>query len=181
MKPELNAYFEGLEESEVRSLAEVIAFNEKHADLELPPRMYTTRFFFGTCTADRPKDHPRQDNFINSENQQLSTEEYDRHLSYLRHMGREKGVDLALKTYGVDVILGPVDSGLTSLATASGKSSRSELIWESGNQKSVLLTYSFFQATLSVQCRCHTWIIMAAHLGLQPLQENTKSISWSRL
>ena len=39
MKPQLNAYFEGLEESEVRSLAEVIAFNEKNADLELPSRM----------------------------------------------------------------------------------------------------------------------------------------------
>ena len=130
MKPQLNAYFEGLEESEVRSLAEVIAFNEKHADLELPPRMYTAHFFFGTCTADSPKDHPRQDNFINSENQQLSTEEYDRHLSYLRHMGREKGVDLALKTYGVDVILGPIDSGLTSLATASGKRPISEFIPE---------------------------------------------------
>ncbi|KAJ5672228.1 hypothetical protein N7507_001355 [Penicillium longicatenatum] len=102
MKPQLNAYFEGLAESEVRSLAEVIAFNEKHADLELPPH------------------HPRQDNFINAENQKLTTEEYDRHLSYLRHMGGEKGVDLALKTYGVDVILGPIDSGLTSLATASG-------------------------------------------------------------
>ncbi|KAJ6093074.1 hypothetical protein N7486_008363 [Penicillium sp. IBT 16267x] len=102
LKPQLNSYFEGLAESEVRSLAEVIEFNEKHADLELPPH------------------HPRQDNFINAENQQLSTEEYDRHLSYLRHMGGEKGVDLALKTYGVDVILGPIDSGLSSLATASG-------------------------------------------------------------
>lgn len=41
-------------------------------------------------------------------------------------MGTEKGVDLALKTYGVDVILGPIDSGLTSLATASGKMPISE-------------------------------------------------------
>ncbi|KAJ5648058.1 hypothetical protein N7490_004430 [Penicillium lividum] len=102
MKPQLNAYFESLAESEVRSLAEVIEFNEKHADLELPPH------------------HPRQDNLINSENQQLSTEDYDRNLSYLRQMGGEKGVDMALKQYGVDVILGPIDSGLTSLATAAG-------------------------------------------------------------
>jgi hypothetical protein len=48
MKPQLNAYFEGLAESEVRSLAEVIAFNEKHADLELPSRMNNNRSFFET-------------------------------------------------------------------------------------------------------------------------------------
>ncbi|KAJ5948604.1 hypothetical protein N7454_001911 [Penicillium verhagenii] len=102
LKPQLNAYFEGLAESEVRSLADVIDFNERHADLELPPH------------------HPRQDNFVKAENQNLSTEDYNRHLSYLRHMGREEGVDLALKKYDVDVILGPIDSGLASLATAAG-------------------------------------------------------------
>lgn len=47
MKPQINAYLEDLAESDVRSLAEVISFNEKHADLELPPRklpmFYTSR------------------------------------------------------------------------------------------------------------------------------------------
>ena len=38
MKPQMNAYLEDLAESEVRSLAEVIDFNEKHAELELPLR-----------------------------------------------------------------------------------------------------------------------------------------------
>jgi hypothetical protein len=36
---EINAYLQDLEESEVRSLAEVIDYNIKHADKELPPRM----------------------------------------------------------------------------------------------------------------------------------------------
>jgi len=39
MKREINAYLQDLEESEVRSLAEVIDYNIKHADKELPPRM----------------------------------------------------------------------------------------------------------------------------------------------
>lgn len=38
MKPQINAYLEGLAESEVRSLADVIDFNEKHSDQELPLR-----------------------------------------------------------------------------------------------------------------------------------------------
>lgn len=37
MKRSLNEYLEDLEESEVRSLAEVIEYNSKHADVELPP------------------------------------------------------------------------------------------------------------------------------------------------
>ncbi|KAJ5710070.1 hypothetical protein N7493_009662 [Penicillium malachiteum] len=102
MKPQLNAYLEGLEESDVRSLAEIIAFNEKHADLELPPH------------------HPRQDTLIKSQNNTTSAEEYERNLSFLRQMGREKGVDLALKTHGVDVIIGPADSELSSMASATG-------------------------------------------------------------
>lgn len=37
LKRDLNAYLEDLEESEVRSLADVIDYNIKHADVELPP------------------------------------------------------------------------------------------------------------------------------------------------
>lgn len=37
-KREINAYLQDLEESEVRSLAEVIDYNIKHANKELPPR-----------------------------------------------------------------------------------------------------------------------------------------------
>lgn len=40
MKKELNSYFQDLEESQVRSLAEVIQFNNLHAEQELPPRSY---------------------------------------------------------------------------------------------------------------------------------------------
>lgn len=36
-RPLLNEYLEGLEESSVRSLKDIIEFNEAHADLELPP------------------------------------------------------------------------------------------------------------------------------------------------
>lgn len=37
LKRDLNSYLEDLAESEVRSLADVIDYNIKHADLELPP------------------------------------------------------------------------------------------------------------------------------------------------
>lgn len=102
MKRSLNEYLEDLEESEVRSLAEVIEYNEKHADVELPPT------------------HPRQDFFTKSENQRTSTEEYDRHLKHLREVARDRGFEKVFESQGVDVIIGPTDSDLRSLAAAGG-------------------------------------------------------------
>jgi amidase len=71
-------------------------------------------------------DHPRQDTFINSQEQNMSSEDYDRHLAHLRKVARDEGVDRVLNTYGVDVILGPTDCGLTSMATAGGKISAAQ-------------------------------------------------------
>ncbi|KAK3941391.1 amidase signature domain-containing protein [Diplogelasinospora grovesii] len=102
MKRNLTAYLENLAESEVRSIADLVAFNEKHADIELPPH------------------HPRQDVLIDAMTRNTSIETYERHLQHLRNVARDRGVDHVLKSYGVDVILGPTDSGLTSMATGGG-------------------------------------------------------------
>ncbi|KAH6627164.1 amidase signature domain-containing protein [Chaetomium sp. MPI-SDFR-AT-0129] len=102
LKTTLNAYLQDLEESEVRSLGELIEYNLKHADKELPPH------------------HPRQDGFIKARDQNTSSEVYNRHLEHLRHVARDQGIERVLKTYDVDVILGPTDSGLTSMATGGG-------------------------------------------------------------
>jgi amidase len=37
MKRDLTAYLQSLDESEVRTIADIIEFNQKHADKELPP------------------------------------------------------------------------------------------------------------------------------------------------
>ncbi|KAK3291864.1 amidase signature domain-containing protein [Chaetomium fimeti] len=102
LKRNLNTYLANFEESEVRSLLDVINYNLKHADKELPPH------------------HPRQDRFIDSQNHTISPEVYERHLQHLRHVARDRGVERVLDTYGVDVVLGPTDSGLTSMAAAGG-------------------------------------------------------------
>jgi amidase len=38
MKRDLTAYLQGLEESEMRTITDIIEFNKKNADKELPPR-----------------------------------------------------------------------------------------------------------------------------------------------
>ncbi|KAI0095556.1 putative glutamyl-tRNA amidotransferase subunit A [Nemania sp. FL0031] len=103
MKPQLNDFLQNyLEESNVRSLEETIEFNKLHADQELPPL------------------HDNQEFFTETQEQHLESEEYDETLEYLRRITRDEGIDRILKEYDVDVIIGPADSFITSLATGSG-------------------------------------------------------------
>lgn len=57
----------------------------------------------------------------------LSPEDYKRNLKHLRYAARDQGIDRILKEYGVDVIIGPADSFITSFATGSGLSTQSIL------------------------------------------------------
>ncbi|KAI6082976.1 putative glutamyl-tRNA amidotransferase subunit A [Hypoxylon rubiginosum] len=107
MKRLLNNYLEDLEESKVRSLQEIIDFNKAHAKEELPPL------------------HDNQEFFIQTEQQDLSEEQYNKTLEYLRTISRDHGIDYILRKFEVDVIIGPADSFITSLAAASGTSGRS--------------------------------------------------------
>ncbi|KAL3479412.1 amidase signature domain-containing protein [Aspergillus californicus] len=101
LKRELNAYLEDLAGSQVRSLQDILHFNLHHEEQELPPH------------------HPRQDNFQAAQDLDVSQETYTRHLQHLRHVARE-GIDRIFKSHRVDVIIGPADSFMTSLATGSG-------------------------------------------------------------
>lgn len=47
-------------------------------------------------------------------------QDYNRHLKHLENAARGDGVDHILQKYQVDVIIGPADSFLTSMATGSG-------------------------------------------------------------
>lgn len=124
MKRSLNVYLEELEESEVRSLAEVIEYNNKHADIELPPSKLKTLSFESTSMVFPTNvfsAHPKQDFFIKSENLNTSPAVYDRHLAHLREVTRDRGFEKVFETHGVDVIIGPTDSDLRSLAAGGGK------------------------------------------------------------
>lgn len=65
-------------------------------------------------------DHPRQDEFLKAQEQQTSPGEYERHLAHLRRAATVDGIDRILDEYGLDVIIGPADSFITSFATGSG-------------------------------------------------------------
>jgi amidase len=89
LKADLNKYLKSLgAKAPVKSLAEVIAFNEKHADREMP--------YFG------------QDLFLKAEaSGPLSSSDYRTALAKCRHLSREKGIDAATAKQRLDAIVAP--------------------------------------------------------------------------
>ncbi|KAL4866522.1 hypothetical protein BDV12DRAFT_172729 [Aspergillus spectabilis] len=102
LKRDLNAYLDDLAQSKVRSLQDVIDFNEQHKEQELPPH------------------HPRQDLFQAAQDLNLTQAEYNKYHAHFRHVTRDLGVDHIFRTYNVNVIIGTADGFITSFATGSG-------------------------------------------------------------
>ncbi|KAK0514624.1 hypothetical protein JMJ35_003241 [Cladonia borealis] len=90
----LKTYIDGLQTPKVKSLAELIAFNKEHSNLELPP------------------ESPGQEKLIQSEEEanRLSKEEYQQLDDKTTAAGREHGIDKVLQEHKVDVVIGPADS-----------------------------------------------------------------------
>ncbi len=88
-KADLDKYLSGLASSPgIRTLADVIAFNEKHADQEMP--------FFG------------QDTMIEAQKKgPLTTPEYLEALEKCRSLTREKGIDKVMDEHELDAIVAP--------------------------------------------------------------------------
>ena len=109
-RAELNAYLEQ-RGGEVKSLAELIAFNERHADAEMP--YFGQEFFIQAETLGTPEI---------VESGRLAREE-------ARKLAGPEGIDLALKAHNLDALIcptndpaGPVDleKGDTNERVASG-------------------------------------------------------------
>jgi amidase len=88
-KDGINAYLEGLgERTRVRSLAELIEFNERNRDLEMP--------FFG------------QERFIAAERKgSLTSPEYVAALELNHRLSRREGIDATMDRYHLDAIVAP--------------------------------------------------------------------------
>ncbi|HEV8385165.1 MAG TPA: amidase [Candidatus Acidoferrales bacterium] len=89
LKADLNAYLKSLgTNAPVKTLAEIIAFNEKHREQEMP--------YFG------------QDLFVKAEAKgPLTSKEYVSALTKNRRLCREKGIDAAMNKHKLDAIVAP--------------------------------------------------------------------------
>jgi amidase len=91
LKADLNAHLAGLDaKAPVRTLKDVIEFNERHKDKEMP--------FFG------------QDRFVKAEAKgPLTTKEYVEALEKCRRMSRAEGIDAVMEKHKLDALVTPTD------------------------------------------------------------------------
>ncbi|KAJ3464919.1 hypothetical protein MRS44_005577 [Fusarium solani] len=101
-KQEIDKFLKSVEHSKVRSLRELITFNIEHADAEMPA------------------GYDDQQILLETEDLELSSEDYDKHLSHLRKVARQEGLDYIFQKYEVDVIIGSSDTPITAFASGSG-------------------------------------------------------------
>ncbi|KAL2073935.1 hypothetical protein VTL71DRAFT_11261 [Oculimacula yallundae] len=101
-RPALNKYLEGLVDSPVRTLEELIKWNSQHADQELP------------------EGYDRQERLTEAQNFHMSPEERQESDYYIRQKCGKEGIDKTMAQYNIDVIIGPADSLLTNIGSSIG-------------------------------------------------------------
>ena len=107
----------------MKSLSEPVAFNEEHANLELPPGQ-SIHYSLTLGSTNDATEHPGQDKLIKSEEEanRLSEEEYKRLDEKTTAAGGEHGIDKVLREHNVDVIIGPADSYVPDILALASRS-----------------------------------------------------------
>ncbi|KAJ5734300.1 hypothetical protein N7493_003086 [Penicillium malachiteum] len=99
---EWNVFLKGYKDINIHSLADIVEFNRQHRDEALPP------------------SHPDQDLLEWSLNSGMSEQEYTEGAKMIRETARVNGIDRVLAAYDLDVIMGPMDSKIHTVAAAAG-------------------------------------------------------------
>ncbi|KAM0246892.1 hypothetical protein ACHAQJ_010050 [Trichoderma viride] len=101
-KEEFENYLKFLDTPQIKSLGELIAFNKQNADKELPPGL------------------DNQDTLELCEKMNVTSEDRAAYVSHLTKSGRDQGVNKIFEEYGINIIMGPLESPLYYFAAASG-------------------------------------------------------------
>lgn len=115
----MNNYLQELVESEVRNLQELVEWNKKHAEKELPSGKHIIPKALHPLTTCI--EFPSQSNLENSLNTTITASENAENIRQVRALTRENGVDKALRENDLDVIAILSDSPLSSVASGSGQ------------------------------------------------------------
>jgi amidase len=102
-KADLNAYLSALPDSPVRSLEDVIRFNEAHPDEEMP-------YFRQEISEQAQQKGP------------LTDPEYIEILGLSRRLSRDEGIDAAIKTHRLDALVAPTTGPSFLIDHANGDS-----------------------------------------------------------
>ncbi|KAG6357654.1 hypothetical protein INS49_013533 [Diaporthe citri] len=101
---EWEIFLRGYQNSEIKSLRDIVEFNKKNADKELPPRY--------------PGQQLLEDAI--DESKRISADKYREGVCIIRKFARTQGIDKTLAAHDLDVILGPMDGRIPTIAAAAG-------------------------------------------------------------
>ncbi|KAL7954704.1 amidase signature domain-containing protein [Trichoderma compactum] len=107
-KEQFEDYLELLETPKIKTLGELIAFNKENADRELPT------------------GYDNQDILIRSEDTDITPEDRSNYVAHLKKLGRDQGIDKVFDEYGINVVMGPLESPLYYFAAACGAVAKEE-------------------------------------------------------
>ncbi|KAI1318485.1 amidase signature enzyme [Xylariaceae sp. FL0255] len=93
--------FEGIS---IKSVKDIVEFNRQNAERALPPQYPGQQLLEGS---------------IDMKNI-ISQEEYEKGLKVIHNAARTQGIDKTLNEYNIDVILGPMDGRIPTIAAAAG-------------------------------------------------------------
>jgi amidase len=116
-------FLAGYEGSAVKSVEDIVEFNTKHADLELPEGKSNL-----VPPSTRQNSNPSLiTEFPNGQTQltdalaeQMSDEQYDIQKAFIREKAGPQGLDKVFVEHEVDVIAGPLDGRIVTIAAAAG-------------------------------------------------------------
>ncbi|KAJ5622151.1 hypothetical protein N7528_005383 [Penicillium herquei] len=118
---EWNVFLKGYQDINIHSLADIVEFNKQHRDEALPPSKcshYKNRV--GIYNNVVYAGHPDQDRLEWCLNSGMSEQEYTEGAKMIRETARVNGIDRVLAAYNLDVIMGPMDSNIHTVAAAAG-------------------------------------------------------------
>ncbi|MCJ1311431.1 hypothetical protein MMC25_005102 [Agyrium rufum] len=85
----------------IHTIADIVEYNKRNAAVELPA------------------EYPNQEKLEDVLKVNISKEYFEEALALLRKVSRDDGIDKMMKDYDIDVIIGPAESWMTGMASAS--------------------------------------------------------------
>lgn len=114
----MNDYLQDLGDSSIRSLADITIFNNEHPDLcFVPGTHHVDNSPPLDSKADMFTDSPDQSKLIGMQNYNTAPEFLAKAIPDIRKAAGPDNIDHVLKKYGLDVIVAPTDSQITTVAS----------------------------------------------------------------
>ncbi|QYT03683.1 Amidase domain-containing protein [Trichoderma simmonsii] len=120
---EINSFLNEYTESSVRTVEQLIQWNSDHKDLELPPGKRhhlseTSRL--KKPEADNAAAFPGQQQLENTLKSNLTEEKRQEIVSFIRKIAKDDGFDRIFEETGAEVLIGPLDGRIVTVAAAAG-------------------------------------------------------------